>query len=258
MSHSDPVAVASIDSSARLVVLARSIRVTESAGESALLDGAAEAAGECETCLGAAVYRHRRSYDGAAEPPGWTHVEFRYFRDLLPATAVEALVSEPMVPALRLLRAEVLLTSPESFHLPGDWRGSAQRPELQASLEYIQVKQVQLARYREVMRDYCGPAARNLVRARRVGTFRAMETAAVLYQDPDFHADWNQIHLCELNPDTFEGFGPAFTSALRDDPLRSATIAESFAGLPAIRSLPYWTLNAPLVEDDSALLGLAG
>ena len=67
------------------------------------------------------------------------------------------------------------------------------------------------------MRDYVGPAAAKLVRAGRFGTFRAMETAAVLYRDPGLKIAWNQIHLCELEADGFQGFGREFAAALREE-----------------------------------------
>jgi hypothetical protein len=38
------------------------------------------------------------------------------------------------------------------------------------------------------------------------GTFRAMETAVVLYHDPRLKIDWNQIHLCELEANGFQRF----------------------------------------------------
>ena len=65
------------------------------------------------------------------------------------------------------------------------------------------------------MRKYCGPAGAKLVRANKFGTFRAMETAAVLYHDPRLKTDWNQIHLCEVDADDFNGFSQEFAAALR-------------------------------------------
>ena len=66
------------------------------------------------------------------------------------------------------------------------------------------------------MRKYIGPAAAKLVQENRIGTFRTMETAAVLYHDPALRIDWNQIHLCEVDADGFNGFGLEFDAALRE------------------------------------------
>jgi hypothetical protein len=109
------------------------------------------------------------------------------------------------------------------------------------------------------MRRYCGPAAAKLVRANRFGTFRAMETAAVLYRDPKFRIEWNQIHLCEVDAGGFNGFGQEFAAALQDSP-DGADIAGVFAGLDRIRTVPRWTFNDPVVEADAAIgrEGMAG
>ena len=163
------------------------------------------------------------------------------------------LVVRPQPTETGLLRAEILLTTPSSFVLPRDWQGSADRPERQASLEYIQVKSAYLGEYRDVMRDYCGPAATKLVRANKFGTFRAMETAAVLYHDPELKIDWNQIHLCELDAGRFDGFGKEFEAALREDSPDSADLAGTFAGLDSMRTVPRWTFNDPVVEADAAV-----
>src|SRR3954452_256905 len=88
---------------------------------------------------------------------------------------------------------------PSAFVMPRGWQGSRDRPERQASLEYINVRPTYLREYRDVMRKYIGPAAAKLVGMDRIGTFRAMETAAVLYRDPSLNTDWNQIHLCEVH-----------------------------------------------------------
>ena len=103
------------------------------------------------------------------------------------------------------------------------------------------------------MRDYCGPAATKLVRAGRFGTFRAMETAAVLYHDPRLKIDWNQIHLCELAPDGFRGFGQEFEAALRADAPDTPDTSGIFASLDPMRTVPRWTFNDPVVEADAAL-----
>jgi len=244
--------LARIEPDDRLVVLARTIQARESGAETALKDSAVNWGRFGETCLGQALYRHRSIFRDAADAPVWSHLELSYFRDVVPADTIHDLVVKPQPAGTDLLRAEVLLTTPASFVLPRDWRGSADRPEWQASVEYIDVQLAYLGEYRAVMRRYCGPAAVKLVRRNRFGTFRAMETAAVIYRDPGFKADWNQIHLCEVDPNGFGGFGKEFTAALEDSP-DGADIASVFAGLDRIRTVPRWTFNNPVVEADAAV-----
>ena len=245
--------LARIEPEDRLVVLARTIQARESGPETALKDGAVNWARFGETCLGQALYRHRSVFQNATQAPVWSHLELSYFRTMVPADAIRELVVKPQPAEVDLLRAEILLTTPSSFVLPRDWLGSADRPDRQASLEYIQVEPPYLGEYRDVMRDYCGPAATKLVRAGRFGTFRAMETAAVLHQDPGLQIDWNQIHLCELDPGGFDGFGQEFEAALQADSPDGAVSSGVFAGLGRIRRVSRWTFNDPLVEADAAL-----
>lgn len=245
--------LARIEPDDRLVVLARTIQAPDPTIESALMDGAVNSARFGETCLGQALYRHRAVFQNAAEAPVWSHLALSYFRNVVPAAAIRALVIEPRPAETGLLRAEILLTTPASFVLPRDWRGTANRPEWRASLEYIQVHAPCLDAYRNVMREFCGPAAARLVRANRFGTFRAMETAAVLYHDPELTIDWNQIHLCELDTRGFRGFGPEFAAALREDPMTDADFEGRFAGLDRMRTVPRWTFNDPLVEADAGV-----
>lgn len=245
--------LARIEPDDRLVVLARTIQARDAGTEAALKDSAVNWARFGETCLGQALYRHRTVFRNAAEAPVWSHLELSYFRNMIPADAILDLVVKRQPAEIDLLRAEILLTTPLAFVLPRDWQGSADRPERQASLEYIQVQSTYLAEYRDAMREYCGPAAAKLVRANRFGTFRAMETAAVLYREPGLKIDWNQIHLCEVDPDGFDGFGQEFEAALREDSPDGAGIAGAFAGLDRIRTVPRWTFNDPVVEADAAL-----
>lgn len=234
-------------------MLARTIQARDPGTETALKDSALNWARFGETCLGQALYRHRTVFQNAADAPVWSHLELSYFRDMVPADAILDLVVERQPAETDLLRAEILLTTPSAFVLPRDWQGSADRPKRQASLEYIEVQSTALGDYRDVMRDYCGPAAAKLVRMNRIGTFRAMETAAVLYRDPDLKIDWNQIHLCEVDADGFTGFGQAFEAALQEDSPDSADSAGVFAGLDRIRRVGRWTFNEPVVEADAAV-----
>ena len=182
----------------------------------------------------------------------WSHLELSYFRNIVPADAIRDLVVKQQPAEAQLLRAEILLTTPSAFVLPQDWQGSADRPERQASLEYIEVQSTYLGEYRDIMRTYIGPAAAKLVRANRIGTFRTMETAAVLYRDPALTIDWNQIHLCEVEADGFNGFGHEFDAALHEvSP--DGGFAGVFAGLERMRTIPRWTFNDPVVEADAAL-----
>ena len=237
----------------RLVVLARTIHARDPGTETALKDSAINWARFGETCLGQALYRHRTVFQNASAAPVWSHLELSYFRNMVPGDAILDLVVNRQPEAMDLLRAEILLTTPSSFVLPRDWQGSTDRPERQASLEFIQVEPRFFGDYRDVMRDYCGPAAAKLVRAGRFGTFRAMETAAVLYRDPGLKIDWNQIHLCELQADGFHGFGREFEAALRENSPDAADTSGVFAGLDRMRTVPRWTFNDPVVEADAAV-----
>lgn len=237
----------------RLVVLARTIQAPDPDMETALKDGCLNWERLGETCLGQALYRHRAVFQDAAPAPVWSHLELSYFRNLVPAGAIHELVTEPRPAETGLLRAEILLTTPASFVLPPNWRGSADRPEWRASLEYIQVDAPHLGSYRNVMRDFCGPAAAWLVRGGRFGTFRAMETASVLYRAPDLKIDWNQIHLSELDTNGFDGFGRAFEAALREKSPNGPDFDGAFAGLDRMRTVPRWTFNDSVVEADAGL-----
>ena len=200
--------LARIEPDDRLVVLARTIQARDPGTETALKDSAVNWARFGETCLGQALYRHHTVFRNAAEAPVWSHLELSYFRSVVPADAILDLVVKRQSAETGLLRAEILLTTPSAFVLPRDWQGSADRPERQASLEYIEVQSTYLGEYRDIMRKYIGPAAAKLVRANRIGTFRAMETAAVLYRDPELKIDWNQIHLCEVDAGGFRRVQP--------------------------------------------------
>lgn len=244
----------------RLVVLARIINVSDSEAEATLIDGAVNWSRFGDKCLGQSLYRHRAVFQNAADAPEWSHVELSYFHGIVPAEVVSELVLNQRSRGVDLLRAEILLTTPSSFILPRDWQGSVDRPERQVSLEYIEVQPKHLRRYREVMRDYCGVAAVKLVQEDRFGTFRAMETAVILYRAPKMTIDWNQIHLCELDPNGFDGFGKEFAAALRGDRPNDVDPPDAFSDLGSIRNVPRWTFNDPVVEADSAVssVGITG
>ena len=253
-SHSsDDPHLSRVEPDDRVVALARTLQVRHADTGAALKNGAVDWTRFGETFLGHALYRHRSVYQNASDALVWSHLELSYFRNVVSADAIRKLVVDAQPPGIDLLRAEILLTTPASFILPPDWQGSADRPERQASLEYIHVQAKYLGEYRDAMRDYCGPAASKLVRAKRFGTFRAMETAAVIYVDPRLRIEWNQIHLCELNPEGFEGFGKEFDAALRQDLPEGAEPSAAFAKLGRMRTVPRWTLNDFVLEADLAL-----
>ena len=250
--HTSESYLARIEPEDRLLVLARTIQARDPGTETALENSAVNWARFGETCLGQALYRHHSVFRNAAEAPVWSHLELSYFRNMIPADAILELVVKRQPAETELLRAEILLTTPSAFVLPRDWQGSADRPERKASLEYIEVRAAYVGEYRDVMREYIGPAAAKLVRANRIGTFRAMETAAVLYRDPELKVDWNQIHLCEVDAGHFDGFSKEFEAALQEvSP--DGGFAGVFAGLDRIRTIPRWTLNDPVVEADAGV-----
>jgi hypothetical protein len=237
----------------RLVVLARTMHAPEPAMEATLKESAVNWPRFGGTCLGLALYRHRSFFQNPSRSPAWSHVELSYFRGIVPGDLIQRLVVNRQRAEPNLLRAEILLTTPSSFVMPLDWQGIGGRSDRLASLEFIQVEPPYFNDYRRVMRDHCGPAAEKLVRADKFGTFRAMETAAVLYRDPGLSIDWNQIHLCELNPDGFRGFGPEFRNALREDAAEAGDAPDVLAGLDRIRTVPRWTFNDAVVEADAAV-----
>lgn len=247
-----------IDPEDRIVVLARTLNIYGADLESELKDEAIGAARFGELCLGQALYRHRSVFQDASEAPVWSHLELSYFSNIVPTQVIQELVTGPHRNGLQTLRAELLVTTPLSFIMASDWQGSASRPELQVSLEYIDVQPRQLGKYRDAMNDFCGPAAQKLVKSGKFGTFRAMETAAILFHEPDFPIEWNQIHLCELMPDGFEGFGSEFEAVLREDLPEGAELPGTFASLGKIRTVPRWTFNDSVVEADAGVLRIKG
>jgi hypothetical protein len=247
-----------IEPDERLVVLARTMQAQGPGSEATWKDGATNWIRFGETCFGQALYRHRSVFQSASEASVWSHLELSYFRNVVPVDALRELVFKQQPAEGRLLRAEILLTTPSAFVMPRRWQGSMDRPDRKASVEYINVRPASLGEYRDVMRKYIGPAAAKLVGVDRFGTFRAMETAAVIYRDPSLSIDWNQIHLCEIDARGFQGFGQEFDAALREiSP--DGGFAGVFADLDRMRTMPRWTFNEPVVEADVAIrqLGLA-
>lgn len=241
-----------IEQHERLVVLARTLD-TKSADATETLERAATKWRQFgDTCLGRALYRHSSIFKSQSAAPVWSHAEFIYFRDIVPWDVVDQLVSTPQPLGMHLLRAEILVTTPQSFIVPRGWTGSARRPDRKPSLEYLDVDPSCLQDYREIMKRYIGPAASKLVAMGKLGTFRTMETIAVLFQDPSLGANWNQIHLSEVDAVEFQGFGQELDAALREiSP--DGGFAAVFAGLDHMRTIPRWTLNDAAVEADAAV-----
>ena len=244
--------VVSVEPHDRLAVLALTIDTKSPDGPEVLERAAAEWRQFGSTCLGRALYRHSSTFISQSAAPIWSHAEFIYFRDIVPSDAVETMVRAPQLPGVHLLRAEILVTTPRSFALPRGWKGSAGRAGRQPSLEYLDVDPDCLREYREVMRRYVGPAATKLVALGKLGTFRAMETAAVLFQEPSLGASWNQVHLSEVDATTFQGFGQELDAVLREL-TPDGSFADVFAGLDKIRTVPRWTLNEAVVEADAGI-----
>ena len=248
---------ARIEPDDRLVVLARTMQ-THGPGLEPAWIAAADRSQLGETYLGRALYRHRSTFQGSSDAPVWSHLELSYFRGIVPTSIIQELVFSNSVNS-HLLRAEILLTTPSALVMPRDWQGLRARPGRQASLEYIDVRPAYLDEYRDIMRKYIGPAATKLVGTDRIGTFRAMETAAVLYHAPSLNTDWNQIHLCEVDAGSFKGFGQEFDAALREISPDGGFVGV-FAGLDRMRTIPRWTFNEAVVEVDTAIgqLGSTG
>lgn len=242
----------SIEPDDRLVVLARTLDATSEQAERALDQEATEWRQLGSTCLGRGLYRHDSIFRGHSDAAVWSHAEFTYFRELIPGDVVDRLVWSPPVPGVKLLRAELLLTTPGSFVFPANWSGSSHRPDRRPSIEYLDVQTSRLADYRDLMRHYIGPAAAKLVAMDKLGTFRSMETVAILLQHPSLGATWNQIHLSEVVAEGFRGFGAELDAALRET-VPDGRFADVFAGLDDMRTIPRWTLNVPVVEDNAAV-----
>lgn len=244
--------IVSIEQDERLVVLARTLDTKSIEAKEMLEQAASEWKHFGETCLGRALYRHHSIFKSQSDAAVWSHAEFVYLRDIVPSYVVDQLVSSPQPQGVHLLRAEILVTTPKSFVFPRGWTGSSHRPDRKPSLEYLDVDPSSLREYREIMRCYIGPAASKLVATGKLGTFRTMETAAVLFQDPSLGAKWNQIHLSEVDAEGFEGFGRELDAALHEiSP--AGGFAGIFASLDQMRTIPRWTLNEPVVEADAAV-----
>lgn len=208
--------VVHVEPQERFVVLARTLDAKSADAIETLGQAASKWKQFGATCLGRSLYRHSSIFKSQSAAPVWSHAEFIYFRDVVPFDVIDQLVRTPQPVGVQLLRAEILVTTPQSFIFPRGWAGSGQRPGRKPSLEYLDVDASHLQGYREIMRCYIGPAASKLVALGKLGTFRTMETAAVLFQDACLDASWNQIHLSEVDGAGFQGFGQELDAVLRE------------------------------------------
>ena len=112
------------------------------------------------------------------------------------------------------------------------------RDGVQLSLEYIDVEPAELDRYRDVMKNYCGPAGAKLTQEGVLGSFRALESLATLHLSQRKQAPWNQIHLFEVCTQPFEPFFKAFDGAIRS--VSGSDFDTVFGGLDKIRRVSRW------------------
>ena len=245
--------LARIEPHDRLVVLARTIQAQDPGTEAELKDSAVNWARFGETCLGQALYRHRSVFRNASEAAVLNDLELSYFRDIVPADAIQELV----------VKQQPAETQPAASGDPADhalglhttaklaWLGRSARNG-RRRWNISRCNRPTSANTETIMRKYIGPAAAKLVQANRIETFRTMETAAVLYLDRALKIDWNQIYLCEVDANGFNGLGQEFDAALREV-LSDGGFAAVFAGLDRMRTIPRWTFNDPVVEADAAV-----
>lgn len=236
-----------IEPERRLVVLARVLTLPDGLSEERLVNGIEKASRFGPLCLGQALYRHDHFHRDRLEAPPWTHVELTYFLHHAPLPAIKTLVTD-IDGRETLLRAELLLATPRSFIVGAEWPQNLHLTKWKASLEFLDVKSDHLDAYSESMRDINGPAATTLVERGLLGTFRAMETATVLYQDTSLDPGWNQLHLFETEAETFARFPDLMDEGIRAVTGGKRTFNEVFGGLDDIRTVRRWSLNT-LVAD---------
>lgn len=184
------------------------------------------------------LHREQRIYRQADNSPAWTHLEIAAFEQIVPLKAIEA-VLKPLPAPFRVLRAEVLVPSPGSYHADLTSKGPISSSGA-ISIEYIDVAEAHLEAYRNVMRDQCGPAAERLVESKVIKDFRALETAAILHQADDLPDAWNQIHLFDLGTTSFEDFQRAFEASLKKI---GPGYEEIFSQLDTIRTMRRWSFS---------------
>jgi len=137
----------------------------------------------------------------------------------------------------RVLRVEVLHSTPSSYYPVPALRDRGREASAQYVVEYIAVHATPAAlnEYRETMRRTIGPAVGQLVRDGKQFSFVALETVGVEASRAGMPS-WNQIHLNGWLPDVNDNSDNAFDAALlRIDPASRGSAA-IFERLGAIRT----------------------
>lgn len=230
-----------MDDSSRIVALARTHLAADAAGHAgvarALRDAAGAIAG-AEGFLGYALHEEKTLFREIDPSASSSFLELAFFRNVVPLSAIQWSLARPEAD-VEMLRVDLMDRTPGSFH--GPLLGSREhlsRPGFMVSLEYIDVRLGELDRYREVMSGYCGPAARQLVQAGTIGSFRAIETAATIFLSDARQPGWNQIHLFEVAADAMDSYFVDFDQAIRA--VSGSDFTRVFSGLDEIRSVPRW------------------
>jgi hypothetical protein len=99
-------------------------------------------------------------------------------------------------PCSAVLRTEVLLSTPGSFYPVPAQRHSGRAGDVVFYIEFIGVDETpaSLAKYRDLMQRYFGPANGQLVTEGFLFDFVALETVEVLDRVDGLHS-WNQLHV---------------------------------------------------------------
>lgn len=228
----------------RIVALGRVLLIDAAGGSDAIekfeqdLDRQADRLPDEAGFVGRALYREEDVFRQTDPSRRSSHFEIAFFDNIAPAAAIEWARTPPSDLA-ELQRADLLLPTVNSFHGPTVGTAKQDRkPGYQVSLEYIDVAFDNLDAYRRVMDGYCGPAGKQLVADGVLDTFRAMESAATLYQSDGPQVAWNQIHLFEVDTGKFDQFMQHFDRALRT--VSGDSFAKVFGGLDEIRTVPRW------------------
>jgi hypothetical protein len=171
--------------------------------------------------------------------PPWNFLQMTRLADGIdPERYLEAarqrLVAAGFSPPGKLLRVEILESTPRSFYpMP---REEDPAVEMEYFIEYINVFDGFLGEYRESMVVNSGPAVGRLVDDGLVRMFIALETRSVEYAD-DGMPSWNQIHVLATPADT-EFPAEAFDRALREVNPAGGGFADVFGRLDDIRTKP--------------------
>ncbi len=175
-----------------------------------------------------------------------------YFRSLVPGDAILDLVVKHQPATLDLLRAEILPTTASTFIFPRDGRaqpiGRTGRHHWSSSTWILH--------FSASTGTSCGTIVvlppRSLSGQESLehsGQWRRRRCSFKTRRSRSTGTD----HPCELEADSFRGFGREFEAALREDEPDAAATSGVFAGLDRMRKVPRWTFNDPVVEADAAV-----